>query len=125
MHKIPLTKLKKSQKKKNTHCTPWHAYWYLCVHCHMHIEIFLKWPEKLWPMFYKTGALKNFVKFTGKYLCQSLFIDKTAAPSPQPYNFNKNETKAQEISCEFYKIFKNTGFIENLQNATSVTRFGS
>ena len=30
-------------------------------------------------MFYRKGVLKNFTKFTGKYLCQSLFFDKVAA----------------------------------------------
>ena len=29
-------------------------------------------------MFCKKGVLKNFVKFTGKYLCQSLFFNKVA-----------------------------------------------
>ena len=27
-------------------------------------------------MFFKIGVLKNFAKFTGKYLCQSLFFNK-------------------------------------------------
>ena len=27
-------------------------------------------------VFYKKGVLKNFTKFTGKYLCQSLFFNK-------------------------------------------------
>ena len=27
-------------------------------------------------VFYKRGVLKNFAKFTGKHLCQSLFIKK-------------------------------------------------
>ena len=26
--------------------------------------------------FYKKGVLKNFAKFTGKYMCQSLFLIK-------------------------------------------------
>ena len=29
-------------------------------------------------MFCKKGVLKNFVKFTGKHLCQSLFFNKVA-----------------------------------------------
>ena len=29
-------------------------------------------------MFYQKGALANFAKFTGKYLCQSLFYNKVA-----------------------------------------------
>ena len=44
------------------------------------------------------GTLRNFAKFTGKHLCQSLF-------------FNKKETLAQVLSCEFCQIFNNTCFI--------------
>ena len=29
-------------------------------------------------VFYKKGVLRNFEKFTGKHLCQSLFFDKVA-----------------------------------------------
>ena len=38
----------------------------------------------------KKGVLRNFTKFTGKQLCQSLF---------------KKETLAQVLSCEFCRIF--------------------
>ena len=30
-------------------------------------------------VFYKNGVLKNFGKFTGKHLCQSLFFGEVAA----------------------------------------------
>ena len=33
----------------------------------------------------KKGAAKNFAKFTGKHLCQSLFFDKFTALSLQLY----------------------------------------
>ena len=69
----------------------------------------------------KKGALKNFTKFTGKHLCQSLFLIKlqaltTKAPEwrhsgvffVKACNFIKKETLAQVISCEFCKNFKNT-----------------
>ena len=55
-------------------------------------------------VFCKKGILKNFTKFTGKHLCQSLFFNKAAG------NFIKKETLAQVFSCEFCKIFKNTYF---------------
>ena len=29
-------------------------------------------------MFYKKGVIRNFVKFTGKYMCQSIFFNKVA-----------------------------------------------
>ena len=36
-------------------------------------------------MFYKKGVLVNFAKFTGKYLCQSLFFNKTDAQHSHSY----------------------------------------
>ena len=46
-------------------------------------------------VFCKKGVLRNFEKFTGKQLCQSLF-------------FNKKETLTQLLSCEFCKTSRNT-----------------
>ena len=34
-------------------------------------------------VFCKKGALRNFAKFTGKYLCQSLFLNKVAGLRPE------------------------------------------
>ena len=51
-------------------------------------------------MFCTKGVLKNFAKFTGKHLCQSLFA----------FNFIKKETLAQVFSCEFCEISKNSFF---------------
>ena len=48
----------------------------------------------------KKGVLRNFAKFTGKHLCQSLYI--------------KKETLAQVFSCEFCEISKNTFFTEHV-----------
>ena len=33
-------------------------------------------------MFYEKGVLKNFAKFTGKHLCQSLFFNKVEGLRP-------------------------------------------
>ena len=55
-------------------------------------------------MFYKKGALKDFAEFTGKHLCQSLFLNKVAGS--RPATFIKKESLAQVFSCEFCKIFK-------------------
>ena len=41
------------------------------------------------------GVPRNFTKFTGKHLCQSLFFDK-------------KETLVQVFCCEFCEISKNT-----------------
>ena len=59
-------------------------------------------------VFCKKGVLRNFAKFTGKHLCQSLLFNKVAGLRPQACNFIKKETLAQVLSCEFHKISKNT-----------------
>ena len=56
----------------------------------------------------KKGILRNFAKFTGKHLCQSLFFNKVAGTC----NFIKKETLAQVFSCEFCEISKNTFFTD-------------
>ena len=53
----------------------------------------------------KKGVPRNFTKFTGKHLCQSLFFKKTLA---------------QVFSCEFCEISKNTFFTENLRATASI-----
>ena len=35
-------------------------------------------PETVTEIVLEKGVLKNFAKFTGKHLCQSLFINKVA-----------------------------------------------
>ena len=47
-------------------------------------------------------AFKDFAKFTGKYLCQGLFLNKVAG---------WGETLAQVFSCEFW----NTFFIQDIR----------
>ena len=59
-------------------------------------------------VFCKKGVVRNFAKFTGKHLCQSLFLNKVPGLRPSAYNFNKKETLAQAFSCEFCEISKNT-----------------
>ena len=57
----------------------------------------------------KKGVLKNFTKFTGKQLCQSLFFNKV-----------EKETLAQMFSCELCEISRNTFFTEHLRMTVSV-----
>ena len=57
----------------------------------------------------KKGILKNFAKFTGKHLCQSLFFNKVVE---QNFNLFKKETLAQVFSCEFCKFLR-TPFLQN------------
>ena len=58
----------------------------------------------------RKGALRNFAKFTGKHLCQSLLFNKVAI---------KKETLAQLFSCEFCEISKNAFFTEHLRTTAS------
>ena len=62
----------------------------------------------------KISVLTNFVKFTGKGLCQSLFFKKVAC------KFYKKETLAQVFSSEFCKIFKNSFFTEHQRTTASI-----
>ena len=50
----------------------------------------------------KKGVLRNFAKFTGKHLCQSLFFNEVA------------EALAQVFSCEFCEISKNAFLTEHV-----------
>ena len=55
----------------------------------------------------KKDVLTNFAKFTGKHLCQSLFFNKVVG------------ILVQVFSCDFYEMFKNAFFIEQLRVAAS------
>ena len=54
--------------------------------------------SNLLEVFYKNVVLKNFAKFTGKHLSQSLFLIKLLASH---CNFIKKETLEQVLSSEF------------------------
>ena len=54
----------------------------------------------------RKGVLRNFVKFSGKRMCQSLFFNKVTGL--RPCNFIKKEILAEVFSCEFCEISKNT-----------------
>ena len=71
-------------------------------------------------MFFKIGALKNFVNFTGKHLCWSLFFNKVTGL--QACNFIKKETPMQVFFCEICEIFKNTFFHRTPLVVTSAKR---
>ena len=66
--------------------------------------------------FVRKGVLRNFAKFTGKHMCQSLFYNKVADLRPATI---KKDTLAQVFFCEFCKISKNTFFTEHLWAAAS------
>ena len=66
-------------------------------------------------MFCKKSVLRNFAKFTGKHLCQSLSFNKVAG-----LNFIKRQTLAQVFSREFCEISKNTIFYRTPLVAASI-----
>ena len=73
----------------------WKKIWYLCFWKTDRVVMSntSKWKSTR-RVFCKKGVLRNFAKFTGRHLCQSLLI--------------KKETLAQMFSYEFYEISKNT-----------------
>ena len=69
-------------------------------------------------VFCKQSILKNFTKFTGKHLWQSLF--KLNCRS-EPCNFINRETLSR-FSCEFYKFFKNAFLTERPRVSASIQK---
>ena len=63
----------------------------------------------------KKDALRNFTKFTGKHLCQGLYFNFCR---PKACNFNKKETLAQVLPCEFCEVSKDTFFTIDFWTAT-------
>ena len=69
-----------------------------------------------WRCSVRKGVLRNFAKFTGKHLCQSLFLNKVAGSG---CSFIKKETLSHMFSCEFCEISLNTFFTEHIRTAAS------
>ena len=67
-------------------------------------------------MFYKKGDLRNLTKFTGKHLCQSLFLIKLQAWGLQLYYKWDLNTG---VFCEFCEVSKNIFFKEHLWTTAS------
>ena len=63
----------------------------------------------------KKGVLRNFTKFTGKHLCQSLFFNKVADLRPATL---LKKRLAQVFFCGFCEISKNTFFYRTPPVAT-------
>ena len=65
----------------------------------------------------RKNVLQNFAKFTGKYLCQSLFFNKVVGLSLQLYWKRDSGT---DVFCEFCEIARNIFFTEHLWATASV-----
>ena len=63
-------------------------------------------------MFCEKGVLRNFAKFTGKHLCQSLFFNKVAGP--RPATLLKKRLWHRCFPVNFAKFLRTTSFIEHL-----------
>ena len=61
-------------------------------------------------VFCKKAVLSDFPKFTGKHLCQSLFITKVGGQGRQLY---LKRDPGTGVSREFCEIWKNTFFLQN------------
>ena len=90
-------------------------YWKICNISRFRALLQIKFCWLIWlktyrsscpEAFCKKGVLRNFAKFTGKHLCQSLFLNKVAGLWDAT-SFKK-EALAQVFSCEFCKISKST-----------------
>ena len=83
--------------------TPYGCFWNSFLHhyCYFGIKFWIRSHRRC---SVKKGVLRNFTKFTGKHLCQSLFVKK------------------ENFSCEFCEISKNTFFTEHLWVTASKVR---
>ena len=63
-------------------------------------------------MFCKKGVLRNFAKFTGKYLCQSLFFNKVAGL--RPATLLKKRLWHRCLPVNFGKFLRTPFLIEQL-----------
>ena len=66
---------------------------------------------------YKKGVSRNFIKFTGKHLCQILFFNKVAGFRLVTLLEN---TLAHVVSCEFCEISKKIFFTKHFLTTASV-----
>ena len=62
-------------------------------------------------LFCKKGFLKNFAKFTGKHVCQSLFFNRVA--DLRPATLFKKRLWYRRFSVNFAKFLKTPIFIEH------------
>ena len=60
----------------------------------------------------KEGVLRNFTKFTGKHLCQSLFFNKVADLRPRPSTLLNKRLWHRCFPVNFVKFLR-TPFLQN------------
>ena len=72
--------------------------------------------------FCKKGVLRNFTKFTGKYLYQSLFVNKVPGLRPKACNFIKKDS-GTGIFLWILRKFEEHIFIKNTSAGCFCMRF--
>ena len=86
--------------------------------CSWTVYRFLPFKTKLtWSEAATRGVLKKFVKFTGKLLCQNLFFNKVS--DLRPATLLKKILWYRYFPVNFYEIFKNTFFTDQLWTTAS------
>ena len=63
-------------------------------------------------VFCKKGVLRNFAKFTGKHLCQSLFFNKVAGLRPKACIFIKKRLRHGYFHASFAEFLRTLSLIE-------------
>ena len=71
-------------------------------------------------VFCKIGALRNFAKFTGKHLCQSIFFNKVAGLRLETLFLKKDSGTV--FSCEFCEISENN-LLQNTSERLLLSKF--
>ena len=74
-------------------------------------------------VFYKKGVLRNFAKFTGKHLCQSLFFNKVAGL--RPATLLKKRLWYRCFSVNFAKFLGTSFLTKHLQWCYNTNPFAS
>ena len=94
-------------------------FYFIALSLFQFVFLFCLYCQKQPPeVFYEKVVLRNFTKFTGKHLGQSLFLTTLQAWA---CNFIKKETLAHVFFCGFCEICEKTFFTEHLWTTASVS----
>ena len=94
-----------------------HIYYVMIiVNCGFSKKSFFIFRSSSSQMFFKTGVIRNFAVFTGKYLCWSLLLIKLQALQPATL-FQPRPKRSLNTgdSCDNFEIFTNNLFMEHLR----------
>ena len=66
----------------------------------------------------REGALRNFAKFTGKHLCQSVFLNKVAGL--RPIKYEKIESRLTQLFCVFPLVVPSENSNKNTYHSSQI-----